>query len=126
MSELKKEIADLIKIKVAVEQRGLRGRLVPPANGTMPPPKTAASSGAKISGAELAIVGPVIDLIDDAVLRNTVRSYFSMTSKYQALGMITHERSEVFARYPAIAIRIAELATQKDLDVVEAQKKGFH
>lgn len=125
MEGLKQEISDLIKVRVASESRGVHGRLKPLVPGITQPHATPAPVGPRISGAELAKIGPVIDLIDDEVLKNQVRSYFSMTTKFQALGIITNERSEIYQKYPAIAIRIAEIATETERAIVAAARKSF-
>ena len=126
MEGLKQEIVDLIKLNVAREMQGVHGRLTPVQPGTMAIPGGSGAQAKRLTGEELAKIGPIIDEIDNEVLRNQVRSYFSMTSKYQALGIITNERSEVCKRYPKLAIRIAEVATEIERVALEAAKRAFH
>jgi hypothetical protein len=124
--ELKKEISDLIKTRIAAESRGVHGQPRPIASGTMPGASTPGLEGPKISGEELAKIGKVIALIDDPVVQNQVRGYFAIATKYQALGIITNDRSEVCQRYPAIAARIAEVATETELQIIESSKRALH
>lgn len=127
MEGLKQEISDLIKLHIASEARGVHSHMKPlPHDGTMAPRATPGLSGPKISGAELAKIGPIIKEIDDPVIQNQVRGYFAMATKYQALGIITNERSEVCQRYPAIAARIAEIATETERGIIESSKKALH
>ena len=124
MEGLKQEIADLIKKHVAAEGRGVHGQR-PLVSGSMPGPPTPGLEGAKITGEELAKIGKIIKEIDDTVVQNQVRSYFGMATKYQALGILTSERSEICQRYPAIVIRIAEAVTEDERAIAESMKKGF-
>jgi len=126
MEGLKQEIADLIKKRIAAESAGVHGNMKPIFPGTMPPRATPGLSGPKISGAELAKIGPIIKEIDDPVIQNQVRGYFSMATKYQALGVITNDRSEICQRFPAVAARIAEAATETERRIIESSKKALH
>jgi hypothetical protein len=126
MEELKKEVANLIKTRIAAEGAGLHGNMKPIAPGTMPPHAISGLSGPKISGTELAKIGPIIAEIDDPVIQNQVRGYFAMATKFQALGIITSDRSEICRRYPAIAAKIAEVATEMERKIAESNKKSLH
>lgn len=70
--------------------------------------------GTKITGPELTAVWPVIDKLDDDIMKNKLKGMFNAFPKYQVLGIIISEDSEFFKANSSEVLEIVEAAAMDD------------
>lgn len=101
-----------IRREAANEERGSRASQ---ARATqLPTPIVDAPQGAQVSAHELSAMNPILERIPDETLRRTVRSYFMITTKYQALNMLCAPHSVLRAQHPGLLNELINAATKTD------------
>lgn len=77
--------------------------------------RPAKAKGTFISGGDYAQAKGVIDSIPDETVKRRVNSFFKLTTKYSALKCACLDSSsELKKRYPEIARKLANVATETD------------
>ena len=82
------------------------------------------AQGASISAHEMTRLVEVLPKIKDEVLRNTVRSYFAITTKYQALNMLVAPTSRMMQEEPQVLSELLEAMTVLDRKRSGIAQKG--